>query len=69
MTSPIDAVTCYMCKIEFEEDINDSVYGVTLYSSVKDLVRVHECAWECGILQVEVKVNSIMQKDKPEDER
>jgi hypothetical protein len=44
----------YLCKTDYEEELENSSGGVKIFSSIKDLKKNKSC-WEyCGIVEVEI---------------
>lgn len=52
----------FMCKIDFDYELGNATGGSRVYSSVSDLLREHDCAHECGIVEVEVRLAKIIEK-------
>ena len=44
----------YICSTDFYHELGEASGGVTVYPSVKDMLRLSGCAESCGIFKVEV---------------
>lgn len=51
--------TGFMCQIAFDCEIGNAC-STEVYSSVKSLLLNHDCANECGIVEVEVTLKRII---------
>lgn len=52
----------YMCKIDWECELGSNHYGNTVYPSIETLKQDHEMWEDCGIVEVEVWFNNIIEK-------
>lgn len=59
-------VVGYMCRIDWEYEIGAACGGNRVYGSVDDLKREHNCASDCGIVEVEVHFRRIVEPGSPD---
>lgn len=57
-----------MCQIDFDHELGEALYGSTVYSSVEDLKKNHECWESCGIVEVSVSLTKIIHDQNLEFE-
>lgn len=50
----------YLCKTDYEYELENAAGGVKIYSSVEDLKKNKNCWEDCGIVKVEI----IMKNDE-----
>ena len=50
-----DFIIGYMCAVDFECELGAALGGNTVYPSIEDLKKNHECWEECGIVEVKVQ--------------
>lgn len=55
-------VTGYMCKVDWDYELGAAVGGNTIFPSVADLVSNKKCTQECGVVEVEVRLKSVLQE-------
>jgi hypothetical protein len=53
---PNETTTGFMCKIDFDFELGHATDGNTVYPSIDALRRAHDCADECGIVEVTVSL-------------
>lgn len=51
--------TAYMCRIDFEVERGEPSDGNKVYASMESLIREHDCALDCGIVEVEITLKRI----------
>jgi hypothetical protein len=51
----------YMCKTDFDHEIGCAPGGVPVYESVEGLERARSCVYECGIVEVEIRLRGVVQ--------
>lgn len=56
-----DSVIGYMCRIDWECEIGQASDGNKIYPSIDDLKRHHDCAEQCGIVEVQVSLLRIVE--------
>jgi hypothetical protein len=61
-------ITCFMCETDFRYELGSSSGGCKLYPSKEDCIKYckctnHETGGTCGIVEVEVKLVRLVQKD------
>lgn len=54
MTHLIKPKYGFICSTDFYHELGEASGGVTVYPSVKDMLRLSGCAESCGIFKVEV---------------
>jgi hypothetical protein len=58
-----DVRTIYMCKTTFDHDLDpDRKSGVPVYTSLDSLKSAEGCHAECGIVEVEVRIRTVVQE-------
>lgn len=57
-----DTFTAYMCKTDFEHDARDASDGARVYPSEAAVRRERGCVSECGIVEVTVALNRVVQQ-------
>ena len=55
-------ITGYMCKIDFDFELGAAADGNKVYPSVNALSKGHDCADDCGIVEVEVKLVRVVSE-------
>jgi hypothetical protein len=58
-------ITGYMCLIDYQLELGGAVGGNTVFPSIEDLKRHHDCWEECGIVRVEVRGVAIEAPRQP----
>lgn len=58
------SVTGYMCLIDWEYEIGGASDGNRVYPSVETLKEHHQCADECGIVEVRVSFSRLIAPGK-----
>lgn len=53
---------CYMDKVDFDHELGVAGGGNKLFASVKDLEEHKPCTWECGIVEVEVRLRKVIRE-------
>ena len=59
----------YMCKTAFDYDLYDGFRDIKIYPSIKALINSRSCVQECGIVEVEVKLNRVIIDGEPAPRR
>lgn len=57
------SVIGYMCAIDWSCELGAAMGGNTVYPSVDDLKRNHECWEDCGIVEVKVFYNKTIVEE------
>lgn len=52
----------YMCKTDFEHELQESCAGAMIYNDLDDLIESRPCVHECGIVKVEVNLLEVIQE-------
>ena len=52
----------YMCKTDFDEELENNIKGNTIYPSIEALKKNKSCASECGIVKVVVTVEEVIEE-------
>lgn len=55
--------TGYMCKTDYEYELENAAGGVEIYSSVEDLKKHKKCWEDCGIVEVELAAKNDKTSD------
>jgi hypothetical protein len=51
----------YMDKVDFEFKLGEALGGNMVFPSIKDLKEHRKCSDECGIVEVEVRLRSVVE--------
>lgn len=51
----------YMCKTDFEHELQESYSGAYVYSDIEDLIESKPCVEHCGIVKVEVNLVEVIK--------
>lgn len=54
----------YMCKVDFEHELEHAAPGSTVYPSINALIEDKHCSDECGIVKVQVSLIEVVQAGK-----
>jgi len=54
----------YMCKTDFYDELGHASGGNTVYPSINDLIRRRKCVDQCGIVEVKITLNKIIDDGK-----
>lgn len=54
--------TGYMCKVNFDFELGQSSGGSVIYGSLEELKEKHTCFEECGIVEVEITLKSVIRE-------
>jgi hypothetical protein len=57
----------YMCKTSFEYELGAASGGNTIYPSIEDMKRNHDCWESCGIVEVKVFYNQTIVEETDHD--
>lgn len=55
----------YMCQTDWDWELGEAMGGTRVYASVKDLKRDRKCVEQCGIVEVRVTLEKIVDPGKP----
>jgi hypothetical protein len=53
----------FMCKTDFDWELGEASGGDTIYPSIEELRRKRGCVEGCGIVEVEVSLVRVVQKE------
>jgi hypothetical protein len=62
---PTGEVIGYMCMIDWELEIGAAADGNKIFPSPSALKKAHGCAEHCGVVEVEVRVRSVVYPADP----
>ena len=54
----------FMCKIDFDCELEHALGGNKVYPSLRDLKENHTCWESCGVVEVEVRLARVVHPDK-----
>lgn len=57
----------FMCRTDYEYELENATGGVDIYSSVNDLKNHKKCWEDCGIVKVEITFKEELKNDKASD--
>ena len=57
-----EAVRGFMCRIDWDHEIGHAADGNRVYPSVRALKEFHNCAEDCGIVEVEVRLIRVVEE-------
>lgn len=57
-----ETFTAYMCRTDFDYDARGATDGARVYPSEGALRRHRGCAKECGVVEVTVTLNRVVQE-------
>ncbi len=52
----------YMCKTDFEHELQWASGGTNVYNELEDLIERRPCVKGCGIVKVEVNLLEVIQE-------
>lgn len=52
----------YVCKTDWDHHFPDDWHGVTLYFSEKSIKAHRKCVEECGIVEIKVSFEGVVQR-------
>ncbi len=52
----------YMCKIDFDHELGTCSKPSKVFSDIESLIEEHDCANECGIVEVEVCLIKVVKE-------
>ena len=55
-------IVCYMCKTEYDHELLNG--QTSLFSTIKELKEKMKCTDECGVVEVEIRLVSVVQPSK-----
>jgi hypothetical protein len=56
-----ESIIGYMDKVDFDYELGNNKRGNTVYPSIESLKEAKPCTTECGIIEVEIKLRSIVK--------
>lgn len=56
----------YMCKVDYDYHLEEDLYPVRVYKSVKNIKHHLKCVKTCGIVKVEIKLTEIVKEPNNE---
>lgn len=55
-----------MCKVDYDYHLEEDLYPVRVYKSVKNIKHHLKCVKTCGIVKVEIKLTEIVKEPNNE---
>jgi len=55
-------IVCYMCKTEFDHELLNG--QTSLFPTIKELKEKLKCTEDCGVVEVEIRLVSVVQPSR-----